>query len=136
MAALSPQGRVLSLVRQRALNGLHSITFLLHLLCVLGPRLLIVWDHSPIHRRAEVTEFLSLPAARQVRVEWLPPYAPELNPLEWMWQHLKHVEMRNMPCRDLEELHMEFHLALARIRAKRRLIPSFFKGAGLNPSQS
>jgi hypothetical protein len=41
------------------------------------------------------------------------------------------VEFRNLVCLDLEELHGEFHLAVGRLRQKRRLVPSFFSGAGL-----
>lgn len=56
MAAMTPEGQVYTLARQESLNGLHSIEFLLHLLRVAGPRLLVIWDGSPIHRRAEVKE--------------------------------------------------------------------------------
>jgi hypothetical protein len=51
--------------------------------------------------------------------------------VEWLWQHLKHVGMRNLVCLDLEELHEELHLAFGRVRGKHRLIPAFFAGAGL-----
>ena len=129
--AVTRRGKVYSLVRQESLNGLHSVAFLAHLLRVAGERLLVVWDGSPIHRRAEVKEFLAGPAAGKVRLEALPPYAPDLNPVEWMWAHLKQVEMRNLVCLDLEELHLEFHLALGRLRRKPHLVRSFFDGAGL-----
>jgi transposase len=131
MGALTPEGKAYSLVRQKSLNGLHTIAFLWHLLQVADERLLVVWDNSPIHRRHEVKEFLAGPAGKKIHLEPLPPYAPDLNPVEWMWKHLKKVEMRNLACLDLEELHTEFHLALGRLRQKNRLIPSFFAGAGL-----
>jgi hypothetical protein len=51
--------------------------------------------------------------------------------VEWLWRHLKLVEMANPTCLDLEQLHGELHVALGRVREKRRLIPSFFEGAGL-----
>jgi hypothetical protein len=110
MAAVTPQGKVYSLA---------------------GERLLVVWDGSPIHRRTELKEFLAEAAARKIHVEPLPPYAPDLNPVEWMRKHLKNVEMRNLVCLDLEELHMEFHLALGRLRQKPCLVPAFFAAAGL-----
>ena len=131
MGALTPQGRIYSLVRQEALNGLDTIDFLIHLLRVAGERLLVVWDNSPIHRRREVKEVLAAGAARRIHLEPLPPYAPELNPVEWLWGHCKGVELRNLACLDLEELHMEFHLALGRIRQKPHLAKSFFAGAKL-----
>lgn len=82
MAGVTPQGKVYSLVRQESLNGLHTVAFLAHLLCVAGPRLVVIWDGSPIHRRTEVKEFLAQGAARRIHIEALPPYAPDLNPAE------------------------------------------------------
>jgi transposase len=131
MAAVTPRGKVYTLVRQRSLNGLDTVDFLKHLLRYAGPRLLVVWDGSPIHRRAAVKEFLSSGAGRGVWVEALPAYAPDLNPVEWAWQHLKHVELPNVTCLDLEELHMQLHLAIGRLRQKPDIVRSFFAGAGL-----
>ncbi len=66
-----------------------------------------------------------------VVTEKFPGYAPDLNPVEWLWRHLKEVELRNLTCLDLEQLHMELHLALGRVRQRRTLIRSYFEGAGL-----
>jgi transposase len=130
MGGVTPQGKVYSLVRPTSLNGLHSIEFLIHLGRLAADRLLVIWDGSPIHRRVELQEFVE-EAGDHIHLEPLPPYAPDLNPVEWMWRHLKLVEMANLTCLDLEQLHMELHLALGRLREKCRLIPSFFEGAGL-----
>ena len=124
MGGVTPQGKVDSLVRPKSLNGLHSIEFLVPLGRVVGDRLLVIWDGSPIHRRAEVKEFVA-EAGGKIHLEPLPPYAPDLNPVEWLWQHLKHVELRNLTCLDLEQLHLEFHLALGRVRRKPKLIQTF-----------
>jgi transposase len=131
MGGMTPAGEVYTLVRQESLNGLHSIEFLIHLLRVAGERLLVAWDGSPIHRRAEVKEFVS-GTGGGVSLEALPGYAPDLDPWdEGGWNHLKNVEMRNLVCRDPEELHEEFHLAVARLRQKPQLIRAFFAQAGL-----
>lgn len=131
MGGMTPAGKVYTLARQESLNGLHCIEFLVHLLRVAGERLLVVWDGSPIHRRAAVQEFVAA-SKEKVWVEALPGYAPDLNPWdEGGWNHLKHVEMRNLACRDLEELHEEFHLAIGRLRQKAHLVQSFFAQAGL-----
>jgi transposase len=130
MGGVTPQGKVYSLVRPTSLNGLHTIEFLVHLGRLGADRLLVVWDGSPIHRRAEVKAFVA-EAGDAIHVEPLPPYAPDLNPVEWLWRQMKEVEMRNLTCLDLEQLHMELHLALARVRQKPALIGSFFEGAGL-----
>jgi transposase len=131
MGAMTPAGRVYTLVRQESLNGLHCIEFLLHLLRVAGDRLLVIWDGSPIHRRSEVKEFVSSTRGR-VELEALPGYAPDLNPWdEGGWHHLKNLEMRNLVCRDLDELHQELDLAVGRLRQKPHLVRSFFAQAGL-----
>jgi transposase len=130
MGGVTPQGRVYSLVRPKSLNGLHSIESLVHLGHLVGDRLLVIWDGSPIHRRAEVQEFVA-EARGEIHLEPLPPYAPDLNPVEWLWKHLKKVELRNLACLDLEQLHMELHLALGRVRQRRALVRSFFGGAEL-----
>jgi transposase len=131
MGGVTPEGKVYTLARQESLNGLHSIEFLAHLLRHAGERLLVIWDRSPIHRRAEVTKFIAGVGGRKLWVEQLPPYAPDLNPVEWLWRRLKRVEMRNLVCLDLEELHEEFHLATNRVRRKPELVRAFFRSAGL-----
>ena len=131
MGAMTPEGRVYTLARQEPLNGLHCIEFLIHLGRVAGDRLLVIWDGSPIHRRTEVLEFVA-ETRGQVCLEPLPGYAPDLNPWdEGGWHHLKNVEMRNIVCRDLEELHQELYLAVGRLRQKPHLVRSFFAQAGL-----
>jgi len=131
IGGMTLEGRVYTLVRPESLNGLHCIEFLLHLLRVAGDRLLVIWDGSPIHRRAEVQELVASTRGR-VWLEALPGYAPDLNPWdEGGWHHLKDVEMRNLVCRDLDELHQELDLAIGRLRQKPHLVRSFFAQAGL-----
>lgn len=131
MGGMTLTGKVYTLVRQESLNGLHCIEFLSHLLRVAGKRLLVIWDGSPIHRRVAVKEFVA-GTRGNVWLEGMPGYAPDLNPWdEGGWHHLKDVEMRNLVCLDLEELHQEFCLALGRLRLKPHLVLSFFAQAGL-----
>jgi transposase len=132
LGGMTPSGKVYTMVRQRSLNGLDTVDFLQHLQRSAGERLLVIWDGSPIHRRTEVKEYLSGTRGK-VCVEPLPGYAPDLNPWdEGGWNHLKNVEMRNVVCLDIEELHQEFHLALGRLRQKPHLVRSFFAQAGLS----
>jgi transposase len=131
MGGMTPEGKVYTLARQESLNGLHSIEFLQHLQRVAGERLLVIWDGSPIHRRAAVREFVAGTDGK-VWLEALPGYAPDLNPWdEGGWHRLKNVEMRNVVCRDLEELHQEYYLAVGRLRQKPHLVRSCFAQAGL-----
>jgi transposase len=134
MAGVTPQGKLYTLVRQEALTSSHSVEFLKHLLRQADRRLLVVWDGSPIHKWGDVPNYLSEGASRYIHLEVLPGYAPDLSPWDegGCWHHLKHVELANLSCMDLDELHLELHLAIGRLRQKPRLIRSFFAAVGLD----
>ena len=75
----------------------------------------MIWDGSPIHRRAEVKAFVADQAGGESTWSRC-RRTPDLNPVEWLWKHLKKVELRNLTCLDLEQLHVELHVALGRVR--------------------
>jgi transposase len=132
MSGITPQGKRYTRVRQISLTALDRVPFLRHLLCETASRRLVLWDGSPIHRGAAGRDFLAEDRTRRIHWEHRPPYAPDLNPAEELWQQFKPVEMRNLACLDLEELHLPYHLAIGRVRQKSPLIRSFFAGAGLD----
>jgi transposase len=132
MAGVTPAGKLYTLVRRESLSSPESVAFLKHLLVQTGKKLLVIWDGSPIHRWGVIREFMAEDGAKRIHLEALPGYAPDLSPLDQgCWHHLKNVEMGNLSCMDIEELHLEFHLAIGRLRQKPRLIQSFFAAAGL-----
>jgi len=130
MSGITMDGRLYTRVRDHALDSLDSMIFLKHLLPHVLEKLLVIWDGSPIHK-GHVRTFLAEGGARQIHLEQLPPYAPDLNPGEGVWQHLKQVEMRSLCCRSLVHLRSELDLALKRLRRKPRLITACFAEAGL-----
>ena len=95
---------------------------------------LVVLEQDAAQRLGTMAyEYLASGAAKSIHVEALPGYAPDLSPWDQGgWHHLKHVEMRNLSCMDLEELHLELHLAIGRLRQKPQLVRSFFTAAGLH----
>ena len=131
MSGITPHGWLFTMTRYDALHGLDSVRFLKHLLAQMDHKLLVIWDGSPIHRSIEVRTFLANGAAKQIHLERLPAYAPDLNPDEGTWQHLKRVELCNVCCFDLNHLHQQLNLAILRLRRKPYLIQSFFAQAGL-----
>jgi len=91
----------------------------------------VMWDGSPIHK-GQVRTFLAEGGARQMPVEQLPPYAPDLNPGAGVWHQLKNVEMRNPCCLNLVHLRGELGLAIKRLRRKPHVITACFAEAGLS----
>jgi transposase len=129
MSGITMDGRLYTLVRDAALDSLDSVLFLRHLVPHVSAKLLVIWDGSPIHK-GEVRTFLVDGGAKQLHVEQLPPYAPDLNPGEGVWQYLKQVEMRNLCCRNLVHLRSELGLAITRLRRNPHVITACFAGAG------
>jgi hypothetical protein len=77
-----------------AIRSTQIIEFLSHLLRHIPGKLLIVWDGLPGHRSRMVWDFVRQQHGR-LWVEFLPAYAPELNPVEYLWSHWKQYELPN-----------------------------------------
>src|SRR3712207_6247631 len=125
MSALTMDGRVLMHVQEQAFDSSRVVRFLRHLLRHIAGKLLVIWDGSPIHRSRVVQQFLADGGAARVWLERLPSYAPELNPVEGIWRHLKRVHLRNVCCHTLAELRYELRLATANLRHKATVLTSF-----------
>jgi hypothetical protein len=68
---------------------------------------------------------------KRLTLEWLPAYAPELNPVEHIWGYLKQNELPNLCPRDLSELSTAACAALRRMRRRPTLVTAFWKQAEL-----
>lgn len=115
----------------KAIKAPQVVDFLGHLLRQLRRKLLVVWDGLPAHRATLVREFI---AAQHgwLAIERLPGYAPELNPVEYIWGYWKHHELPNFCPRDFAELSYHARHALRRMRRRSRLVQSFWKQAELS----
>lgn len=80
-------------------NTIMMSLFLDHLSGVLGKRrCLLVMDQAGWH----MSEDLKIP--ENIELVFLPPYSPELNPVERLWQWLKRHSLRNRSHQDLEAM--------------------------------
>jgi len=132
LGGITPEGQLFTRVQTEAIHGGDCVAFLKRLRWQLGPKLLVIWDGSPIHRCDELAWYLWETAPGMIQVEPLPGYAPDLNPQEGAWEQLKNVELRNCCCANVGALAGELHRAFARLRRRASLIQSFFAGAGLD----
>jgi transposase len=122
MSGITLEGKLLMVEKEGAFKGPDVVSFLKHALRRIVGKLLVIWDGSPIHRSRVVKEFLQRGAASRLQLEQLPGYAPQLNPDEGIWKHLKYVELKNVCCRSLSELRVELRKAKERLRHKRHVI--------------
>jgi transposase len=92
-------------------------------------RLLLVLDRSNPHRTA-VRQLQSILHGR-LHVEWLPAYAPDLNPAEQLWNHAKYADLANFVPDDIDHLGRRVGLSLYYQSRRPTLLRSFFKTAKL-----
>lgn len=96
-----------------------------------GQPVLLLWDRLPGHRSRLMQDYLRT-QRRWVRVEWLPPYAPELNPVENLWGNVKGQEMANFCPDHLSEAETALQSGMSRVRKSPQLCFAFLDRAGLS----
>jgi len=119
-------------VHAGSIKSAQVVQFLSALLRHLPGKLLVIWDGAPIHRAAVVRDFVAIQGDRLL-VERLPAYAPELNPAEYLWGHLKEHELGNLLVRHAHQLSLHATRALRRMRRRPSIIRACWKQAELWP---
>jgi transposase len=131
MSGITLDGKLYMLEQDRAFKGEDVVRFLKHLMHRIPCKLLVIWDGSPIHHGRAIKDFLSSGAASRLQLEQLPGYAPDLNPDEGIWKHLKCVELKNLCCQSVAELRVELRKAKERLRHKKHVILGCIRQPGL-----
>ena len=90
-----------------------------------GPVYLVV-DGHPSHKANKVKEYIQSLRGR-LELNFLPPYAPDLNPDEFVWQHAKTNGAAKRPLRKNESLRKRVENDLVEIGKNKKLVRSFFK---------
>lgn len=96
-----------------------------------GRKVILIWDGLPSHRSREMTDYLR----RQTHwliVERLPGYAPDLNPVEYLWGNVKGQELANLCADNLGHATSALCTGMTRVRHSRQLCFSFLRAAGLS----
>lgn len=85
--------------------------------------MLILWDRLGTHRALVVKRWLRRQS--KVHVDFFPPYAPELNPVEPLWGYLKGNPLANWAPKEVRDLALKARYHADQIRSDRNLLRSF-----------
>lgn len=108
-----------------SINGERFLSFLdSHLLPVLKPGDVLVMDNLRVHH---ITDVKNKMKDAQVRLLYLPPYSPELNPIEEIWSIVKRA-FRDFEARTIASFIDAMHRARALVT--RSKLEGVFKHAG------
>lgn len=128
LSAISAQGELRFMITTGRVHAGVFIEFLERLLANAARPVFLVVDGHPVHRSRKVQDFVEASAGR-LRLFYLPPYAPELNPDEQVWNYVKNHGSGRAAFRNSGDLK---RFVLARLRSLQRL-PWTIKMFFLNP---
>ena len=94
-----------------------------------GRSVILVLDRYSVHRSAAKRLLAKHP--KRLSIEWLPAYAPELNPDEQVWNRAKYTDLANFVPDGVLHLGRSIAASLCRTRRQQKLLRSFFRHAGL-----
>jgi transposase len=128
---ISPKGQHIRLRTQSTTDnqsGDHVLQFLRGVLAEIAGPIVLVWDSAPIHTRRKVKDFIA--AQSRLLAFSFPKYAPELNPVEFLWAQVSEHLAYRAP-QSIKELKNLVHMALQRSRTSRRRLEGCLRGAEL-----
>lgn len=113
-----------------AIKGPQIVEYLKALKATLRGRLLVIWDGLPAHRSRIVRDYVeSLDG--HIQLERLPAYAPELNPVEYLFGYAKQRELANLCVQTIAEVRRYASRRLQSMQHRPTLVRAFWQQAEL-----
>lgn len=125
ISAVSPRGELRFQLHRGSMNRWTFIEFCKHLISDTDKKIFLIVDGSSIHKAKEVTEFAQRTDGR-LRLFFLPPYSPELNPDEWVNKNIKHDNVARAVVQNVSELKSVMLSALRRLQKSPQIVRGFF----------
>lgn len=125
-SAVNAKGAFWFATYEGGLSGELFVTLLKRLMFKRRKPVHLVIDGLPAHKKAVVKDYVASTNGK-LTLHFLPGYAPDLNPDELVWSHVKRTGVARRPLHKGEELGPKIHEQLAKIGRNPKLVRSFFK---------
>ena len=125
ISAVNARGEFWAATYTCKLNAESFVAFLRDFMKGRTGGVFLVMDGHPAHKANLVTEFVASLGGR-LELHPLPPYAPDLNPDEFVWSHMKTNGVSKKPLKKNESLKDRIEEDLLKIQEDPRLVRSFF----------
>lgn len=109
------------------INHERAADFLRHLLRSLRGQVMVVWDRGNMHRGAPINKLLT--KHPRLELHSLPAYAPELNPVEQLWNHLKYHRFVNYAPPNSKTLNLKVRKHLRYVKTSNTRLQAFLNAA-------
>lgn len=125
ISAVNPSGKFWFALYDSKFNAEFFIAFLKNFIKYRRKPLIVILDKHPAHTAKSVAAFVASTQGK-LQIIFLPPYAPDLNPDEFVWKHLKDNGIRKLPLYRNESLKSRVENDLLKIASDKNIIKSFF----------
>jgi transposase len=132
VSAISPRGELRFRVQEGTMNADRFIDFLKALLCGVEGKIFLIVDGHPAHKAKKVKEFTENEAGGRLKIFFLPPYSPDLNPDEWVWNNVKNDRVGRMVIMGKDDLKAKAIGALRRLQKLPDVVRGFFRDPHLS----
>jgi transposase len=126
ISAVNAKGAFWSKVYTGMLNASRFVEFLKDFRRGGRGKVFLVVDGHPSHRAKMVGRYVQ-ETRGMLELHFLPPYAPDLNPDEFVWQHSKTNGVSKKPLKQNESLKERVITDMANIKSNPKLVRSFFR---------
>jgi len=125
ISALNARGEFWAATYTGKLNAEAFVAFLQNFMRARSGKVFLVVDGHPAHKANIVKQYVqSLKGS--LELHFLPPYAPDLNPDEFVWSHMKSNGVSKKPLKKNESLRERVEHDITHLQQNRELVRSFF----------
>ena len=125
ISAVNARGQFWAATYTGKLDAEAFVAFLKNFMDSRTGKVFLVVDGHPAHKANVVKAYLKSLQGR-LELHFLPPYAPDLNPDEFVWSYMKNVGVSKKPLKQNESLRERVENDLTAIQQDRKLVRSFF----------
>jgi transposase len=126
ISAVTARGAFWYMVYTGRVNATRFVEFLKKFMRHRRRRVFLVVDGLPAHKAKLVAAYVKSLKGK-LELHFLPGYAPDLNPDEFVWNHIRHHGTTKTPLRKNESLRKRVEQNLADIKSSPKLVRSFFR---------
>lgn len=128
ISAVSARGELRFMVTKGRVGAKVFIDFLKRLIRDVRGRIFLIVDGHPAHKAKLVKTFIeSKKVKNRLQLFFLPPYSPELNPDEWVWNDLKNNGIGRKIITSKEQMKRDVVSHLRRLQKTSKQVRSFFQ---------
>lgn len=130
ISAINARGEFWAVTYSGKLNAESFVAFLGDFMNTQSGKIFLVVDGHPAHKANLVKSYIQSLKGR-LELHFLPPYAPDLNPDEFVWSYMKNNGVSKKPLKKNESLQSRINQDLNSIKENRKLVQSFFHAASV-----